>query len=77
MTDATPLTLAQCRKLKGGQYVTVKWGDGWQDRTERYRCTWRGGLLWAVNAHEVMERVICWSAAAKPNETLTHKVWPA
>lgn len=76
MTDA-PLTLDEVRKLKGGQHVTVQWSDGWKDRPERYRCTWRGGLLWAVNQYEVQERVICWSAGAKPTETLTHKVWRA
>lgn len=69
------LTLDECRKLAGGDYVTVVWGDGWNDKAERYRCLWRGGLLWAVNQHEVCERVICWSAAAKPAETtLKHKV---
>lgn len=68
------LTLDQCRKLAGGDRVRVTWADGWQDKAEEYSCTWRGGLLWAVNSHGVQERVICWKAEAKPDEILKHKV---
>lgn len=71
----TDLTLDELRKLTGGARVLVRWKEQWGYEVERpYMVSWRGGLLWALGPQGSAERVLCWSASAKPSEKLEHKV---